>query len=123
MNASHSMRKAEVIALVPAAQHSKKPTPKAWAKGNFRTTTADADATRPHTPSPEERITPDAGTGRAVPADACETAHLEPPWQTTQYCSRRGVVKFHPDLGQRVFKTDRQMDHLRRRVLGRPSQR
>ncbi|MGV9555632.1 hypothetical protein [Streptomyces sp. NPDC003401] len=31
MNASHSMGKAEVIALVPAAQHSKKPTPKARA--------------------------------------------------------------------------------------------
>ncbi|GHD36289.1 hypothetical protein GCM10010317_000460 [Streptomyces mirabilis] len=27
------MRKAEVIALVPAAQHSKTPTPKAWTKG------------------------------------------------------------------------------------------
>jgi hypothetical protein len=33
MNASHSMWKAEVIALVPAAQHSKTPTPKAWTKG------------------------------------------------------------------------------------------
>ncbi|EDX21325.1 hypothetical protein SSAG_01117 [Streptomyces sp. Mg1] len=28
MNASHTVRKAEVIALVPAAQHSKTPTPR-----------------------------------------------------------------------------------------------
>ncbi|EDX20479.1 hypothetical protein SSAG_00271 [Streptomyces sp. Mg1] len=33
MDASRFMRKAEVIALVPAAQHSKTPTPKAWARG------------------------------------------------------------------------------------------
>ena len=54
MNAPHNVRTAEVIALVPAAQHSKTPNPKAWAKGNFRTTTADPDGTRPHTLSPEE---------------------------------------------------------------------
>ncbi|CAM5388562.1 hypothetical protein GCM10010299_78740 [Streptomyces tanashiensis] len=32
MDAAHTVWEAEVIALVPAAQHSKTPTPKAWAR-------------------------------------------------------------------------------------------
>ncbi|WP_338674654.1 hypothetical protein V1460_17825 [Streptomyces sp. SCSIO 30461] len=35
MNAFRTMRKAEVIALVPAAQHSKTPTPSARAIGEL----------------------------------------------------------------------------------------
>jgi hypothetical protein len=47
MYASRNVRKAEVIALVPAAQHNAHAED--VGEGNFRTMTADADATRPHT--------------------------------------------------------------------------
>src|SRR3954452_10485155 len=54
MNASHTVRKTEVIALVPAAQHRKKPTPKAWAKGTPEPRHLTQTLHAHNTPSPEE---------------------------------------------------------------------
>ncbi|GGU15175.1 hypothetical protein GCM10010272_70040 [Streptomyces lateritius] len=46
MNAAHTVWEAEVIALVPAAQHSKKAHAGGMGKGRIRTTTANGDGTR-----------------------------------------------------------------------------
>ena len=69
-DASRTMRETEVIALVPAAQHSKTPIPKGVGKREFRTTTADAER---YTPTRRVTIGNDhtaRQTMPAVPADA-----------------------------------------------------